>query len=66
MIKVNCPKCKHYLFETEGTLIAENVKCSYCKDRVNIKIVTSESAEKDIRYKFMRANNASSTESNKE
>ena len=52
MIKVYCPKCKHYLFETERTLIAENVKCSYCKNRVNIKAVTSESAEADIRYKF--------------
>ena len=52
MIKVNCPKCKRYLFETEGTLIAENVKCTYCKERINVKVVTSESAEKDIRFKF--------------
>ena len=52
MIKVNCPKCKRDLFEREGTRIAENVKCTYCKERINVKVVTSESAEKDIRYKF--------------
>ena len=52
MIKVECPNCKRYLFETEGTLIAENVKCTYCKDRFNIKVVTSDSSEKDIRFKF--------------
>lgn len=52
MIKVCCPNCKRYLFETEKTVIAENVKCSYCKKRFNIKIVSSDSSEKDIRFKF--------------
>ena len=52
MIKVCCPNCKRYLFETENTVIAENVKCSYCKKRFNIKIVSSDSSEKDIRFKF--------------
>lgn len=52
MIKVGCPKCKRYLFETERTLIVENVKCTYCKERFNLKVVTSSSSEDDIRYKF--------------
>lgn len=51
-VKIHCPKCKRYLFETEKTLIAQNVKCSYCKERVNIKVVNSHSAESDIRAKF--------------
>ena len=52
MIKVVCPKCKRYLFETERTLIVENVKCTYCKERFNLKVVTSSSSEDDIRYRF--------------
>ena len=52
MIKVYCPHCKHYLFETSGTLVAENVKCTYCKRRFNVKVVTCESSTRDIRFKF--------------
>ena len=52
-MKINCPQCKHYLFETENTLIVKNVKCSYCKQRFNLKIVSNESAEKDIRFRFV-------------
>lgn len=52
MIKICCPNCKRYLFETQKTVIAENVKCSYCKKRINIKVVSSNSSEEDIRFKF--------------
>lgn len=51
-MKVLCPKCKRYLFEADRTLIAKNVKCTYCKERFNIKIVTSQSTEDDIKYTF--------------
>lgn len=66
MIKINCPNCKHYLFETEKTVIAQNVKCSYCKQRFNLKCVTSDSDESDIRYNFKRANNDSLISNNTE
>lgn len=52
-MKIVCPHCKRYLFETEKTLIAENVKCTGCKKRLNIKFVTVDSSEADIRHKFV-------------
>lgn len=50
-MKITCPHCKRYLFETENTLIVKNVKCSYCKKRFNIKFVTPQSSEDDIRVR---------------
>lgn len=51
-IKIHCPHCKRYLCETKSTLIASNVKCGGCKNKVNIKVVFSDSKEEDIHYKF--------------
>lgn len=50
--KIYCPKCKRYLCETEDTLIAKNVKCGGCKEKVNIKFVTTDSSEEEIRHNF--------------
>ncbi len=52
MFKVHCPHCKRYLFETDSTAIISNFKCTGCKKRINIKVVTPESTEEEIRYKF--------------
>lgn len=51
-VKVYCPKCKRYLCETSKTLIASNIKCGGCKEKVNIKVVFSDSSEDDIKHEF--------------
>lgn len=54
-IKVRCPKCGRYLCETTKTLIAENIKCGGCKEKVNIKVVFPDSNIEDIRHKFAKS-----------
>lgn len=51
-MKIYCPNCKRYICETEETLIVKNVKCGGCKSKLNIKFVTTDSSEQEIRYKF--------------
>lgn len=51
-MKIKCPHCDRYLFETDNTLIVQNVKCSYCKKRFNLKVVTPQSSESEIRLKM--------------
>ena len=51
-MKIKCSHCDRYLFETDSTLIVQNVKCSYCKKRFNLKVVTPQSSEADIRLKI--------------
>lgn len=53
MIEIKCKECKRYLGKAYGTLIAE-IKCSNSKCKIDnkIKIVTSQSDEQSIRYKF--------------
>lgn len=53
MTKVYCPKCHRYLFETDSTAIVSNLKCGGCKEHLNIKIVTSQSTQQQLRYKFV-------------
>ena len=53
-VKVRCPKCDRYLCETTKTLIAENVKCGGCKEKVNSKVVYPDSSLDDIRYTFKK------------
>jgi len=53
-MKINCKHCGRYLMESKGTTIIEGVICTNtkCKAKLNIKIVTSDSTDKDIRFKF--------------
>ncbi len=53
-MKIKCKHCGRYLLEAKGTTIIKDLICpnSKCKKRLNIKIVTPKSSEKDIRYKF--------------
>jgi hypothetical protein len=41
--------------ESKGTTIVEGMICpnSKCKARLNIKVVTPESIDKELRYKFL-------------
>lgn len=55
MTKIYCPKCKRYLFETDTTAIISHLKCAGCKKWVNIKFVTPDSSEKEIKYKFAQS-----------
>lgn len=50
--KIYCPNCDRYICETEETLIAKNIKCGGCKQKINIKFVSTDSKEEEIRYDF--------------
>jgi phage FluMu protein Com len=51
--KITCNACKRYLGTAYGTVIAE-IKCSNskCKEDNKVKITTSDSDTKSLRYKF--------------
>lgn len=54
MIKLRCKHCDRFLkIEPKGTFIAE-VTCPdrLCKKVNQIKIVTTQSSEEELRYKF--------------
>lgn len=53
-MEVSCKHCDRYLFTAKGTTILEQMPCpnSKCKAKLNIKIVTSDSLENEIKYKF--------------
>ena len=53
-MKINCKYCGRYLMEADGTTIVKGVICTNtkCKAKLNIKVVTASSTEKEIRYKF--------------
>lgn len=52
MVKVHCPKCKRFLFETDQTTILQSIKCAGCKEKLQIKVVTPRSTPEQINYKF--------------
>lgn len=53
-MRLTCKHCGRYLGDVEGTTIIEGLICpnSKCKARLNIKVVTPNSSEKDVRYTF--------------
>lgn len=53
-MKYHCKYCGRYIMDIEGTTIVENLICpnSKCKAHLNIKVVTPESSETDVKYKF--------------
>lgn len=53
-MKYHCKYCGRYIMDIEGTTIVENLICpnSKCKAHLNIKVVTPESSEADVKYKF--------------
>lgn len=54
-MKYHCPKCGRYIMEIEGTTIVKELICpnSKCKSRLKVKVVTPQSSESDINFKFM-------------
>lgn len=58
MYEIHCKECKRYLGKAYGTLIAE-IKCSNskCKADNKIKVVTSDSDIKSIKFKFEESKN---------
>lgn len=53
-MKVVCRHCGRYVLEAKGTTIIEGIICanSKCKAKLNIKVVTASSSEKEIRHTF--------------
>lgn len=52
MIKVHCPNCARFLFETDEAVILQSIKCTGCKQKLKIKVVTPTSTPEQINYKF--------------
>lgn len=54
-MKIECKHCGRYLMEAKGTVIVEGLICTNtkCKAKLNIKVVTPSSTEKELRYKFV-------------
>jgi len=50
-----CNHCGRYLFTAKGTTIIEQMPCpnSKCRAKLNIKIVSSDSTDEELRYKFI-------------
>ena len=57
-MKYHCPKCGRYIMEIEGTTIVKGLICpnSKCKSRLKVKVVTPQSSESDINFKFRNGN----------
>ena len=55
MIEITCKECGRWLGETEKTIIA-TIKCSNskCKKNNNIKIITSDASDEQVRYSFSK------------
>nr|DAK93764.1 MAG TPA: zinc-ribbon domain protein [Caudoviricetes sp.] len=53
-MKIACKYCGRYLMDTKGTTVIEGLICtnSKCKAKLNIKVVTPNSSQKEIRHKF--------------
>lgn len=62
-MKYHCKYCGRYIMDIEGTTIVENLICpnSKCKARLNVKVVTPESSEADVKYKFKTQETPSKT-----
>lgn len=52
--EVNCKYCDRYLFTAKETVILEQFPCpnTKCKAKLNIKIVTMNSTQEQMHYKF--------------
>lgn len=51
-MRILCKNCQRFLFETDSTVILKDLKCSGCKTKQNIKVITSDSTDKQRKYKF--------------
>jgi hypothetical protein len=52
--EVKCKHCDRYLFTAKDTVILEQFPCpnSSCRAKLNIKIVTLDSTDEQVRFKF--------------